>query len=53
MQWFADNYAPGIALSNLTINTINEKSVLFNILRNNKLYCLGLLPIGRLPTCVI
>ena len=48
MQWCADNYAPGIALSNLTINTINEKSVLFNILRNNKLYCLGLLPIGEI-----
>lgn len=47
MQWFADNYAPGIALSNLTINTINEKSVLFNIHRNPKQYCLGLLPIGE------
>lgn len=50
MQWFADNYEPCIALSNLTINTINERSVLFNINRKNKPYCLGLLPIGEITS---
>ena len=35
MQWFVDNYKPGIALSNLTINTINERSILFDINRNH------------------
>lgn len=48
MQWFVDNYKPGIALSNLTINTINERSILFDINRNYKPYCLGLLPIGEI-----
>lgn len=48
MQWFADNYKPGDILFNLRINTINEKSILFDINRDNKPYCLGLLPIGEI-----
>lgn len=47
MQWFFDNYDSGVVLSHLTINTINDKSVLLNIKQKNKPHCLGILPIGE------
>ena len=47
MQCFFDNYDSGTVLSHLTVNTINDKSVLLNIKQKNKLYCLGMLPIGE------
>ncbi len=48
MQWFYDNYKPGMCLSYLEINTINETSVLFNIKKGKTPYCYGLLPIKEI-----
>ena len=47
MQWFKDNYKEGVALSRLTIKSVNPKSVLYDITYNKGQKLLGLLPISE------
>lgn len=48
LAWFREEYQEGMIMSKLTINTINEKSVLFDIRGKAKDSCLGLLPISEI-----
>lgn len=48
MQWFKDNYKEGMALSHLSIKSINSKSVLYDITYNKGQKLLGLLPISEI-----
>ena len=47
MQWFKDNYTEGMALSHLSIKSVNPKSVLYDITYNKGQKLLGLLPISE------
>ena len=47
MQWFKDNYKEGMALSHLSIKSVNPKSVLYDITYNKGQKLLGLLPISE------
>lgn len=50
LSWFKEEYQVGMVLSKLPINTINDKSVLFDIRNKKKETCLGLLPISEITT---
>ena len=48
MQWFSENYQPGIILSKLSPSSISDKCVLFNIKCNNRKSVVGILPISEI-----
>ena len=48
MQWFNENYQPGIILSKLSPSSISDKCVLFNIKCNNRKSVVGVLPISEI-----
>lgn len=47
MQWFSENYQPGIILSKLSPTSICDKCILFNIKCHNHKSVMGLLPISE------
>ena len=48
LQWFVERYDINAAIKKISINTINSKSVLFNIHCDKKHKYLGILPIGEI-----
>ena len=50
LAWFKEEYQEGMIMRKLPINTINKKSVLFDIRCKAKDSCLGLLPISEITT---
>ena len=48
MQWFKENYQPGVILSKLLPSSISDKCVLFNIKCKNRKSVVGILPISEI-----